>query len=160
MGACQGDGQTVSRCYGSEKAEVSTSADGARIAMFSGGYLEYCPNPNGVNGWRRKGCQVTEDGSPVAYSALKKGLPVVSQSGRRFGTLERVIADPQQDILHGMVVATVAGHRFVARDAIDRMTTTKVTCSLTDEQVAALPTASTAALGRLWKLRKWSSPRL
>lgn len=103
---------------------------------------------------------MTEEGSPVAYSALKKGLSVVSQSDRRFGTLERVLADPQQDILHGIVVATVAGPRFVARDDIEQMTTTKVICSLSDEQVAALPAASTAGLGRLRRLRTWSRPGL
>jgi hypothetical protein len=101
---------------------------------------------------------VTEEGSPVAYSALKKGVPVVSQSGRRFGTLERVLEDTREDILHGLVVATGAGPRFVARDDIERMTTTKVTCSLTDDQVGVLPAAPTAALGRLWRIKPWFGP--
>jgi len=101
---------------------------------------------------------VTEEGSPVAYSGLKKGVPVVSQSGRRFGTLARVLEDPQEDILHGLVVATGSGLRFVARDDIERMTTTKVTCSLTDEQVGVLPAAPAAAVGRLWRIKPWSGP--
>lgn len=101
---------------------------------------------------------MTEEGSPVAYSALRKGVPVVSQSGRRFGTLEGVLDDLSADILHGIVVATGEGPRFVARDDIDRMTTTKVTCSLTDEQVGALPAASAATLGRQWRNRPWSAP--
>lgn len=69
-----------------------------------------------------------------------------SQSGRRFGTLEGVLDDPQADILHGIVVATGEGLRFVARDDIERMTTAEVTCSLTDEQASSLPEASAAAL--------------
>lgn len=82
---------------------------------------------------------VSGDGRPVAYTALEKGTPVTSQSGRRFGTVDRVLDDSKGNILHGIVVATRAGHRFVARDFIEGMTTTQVRCSLTDEQVNALP---------------------
>jgi hypothetical protein len=101
---------------------------------------------------------VTEEGTPIAYSALRRGVPVVSQSGRQFGTLESVLDDPQGDILHGVVVSTANGPRFVARDDIERMTTTHVTCSLTDEQVDALPAASDAAQGRRWRSMPWSAP--
>lgn len=100
---------------------------------------------------------MTEEGRPVAYSALRRGVPVVSQSGRRIGTLEGVLDDPQTDILHGIVVATGEGPRFVARDDIERMTTNRVSCSLTDEQVGALPTAAAAASGRRWRNRPWSA---
>lgn len=102
-------------------------------------------------------CAVTEDGRPVAYSALEKGVPVISQSGRRFGTVDRVLDDSKGDILHGIVVATGAGPRFVARDYIERITTTQVKCSLTDEQVSELPEASGPAPGRRLK-KKWFAP--
>lgn len=93
-----------------------------------------------------------EDGRPVAYTALVKGTPVISQSGRLFGTVDRVLDDSQGDILHGIIVATAAGRRFVARDCIERMTTTQVRCSLTDEQVSELPPAPP---GRRFKTRPW-----
>lgn len=90
----------------------------------------------------KKGIALNGDGRPVAYTALAKGTPVTSQSGRRFGTVGRVLDDSQGNILHGIVVSTRAGQRFVARDSIEAMTTTQVRCSLTDEQLSALPHAA------------------
>ncbi len=94
----------------------------------------------------------------MAYSALRKGVPVRSRSGRRFGTLESVLEDPPCGILHGIVVATGAGLRFVAREDIERMTTTQVTCSLSDGEVGALRPAPGAAAGRRWRKVPWSVP--
>lgn len=96
------------------------------------------------------------DGRPVAYTALAKGTPVTSQSGRRFGTVDRVLEDSQGNILHGIVVATRAGQRFVARDSIEAMTTTQVRCSLTDEQMSALPPAASGQRRRRkgWLVRR------
>ena len=54
---------------------------------------------------------MTEDGTPVAYTVLRKGTPVTSLSGRRFGTVDRVIYDSKGDILHGIIIATAAGRR-------------------------------------------------
>jgi len=81
-----------------------------------------------------------DEGRPVAYTAVTKGTPVVSASGRTIGTLERVL-DDKGDILHGIAVATGRGVRFVARDCIDRMTTTQIRCRLSDEEVNELPSA-------------------
>jgi hypothetical protein len=88
---------------------------------------------------------VTQDGTPLAYSALEKGVPVVSQSGRQFGTVERVLEVPAENIFHGIVVATAAGLRFVDRDHVVAMTTSQVRCALSDEQAGALPQASAEA---------------
>jgi hypothetical protein len=90
----------------------------------------------------KKGIAVSRNGKPVAYIALEKGTPVTSQSGRRFGTVDQVLDDSKGNILHGIVVATRTGNRFVARDCIEEMTTTRVRCSVTDEQVSALPVAT------------------
>ena len=81
---------------------------------------------------------MTTDGVPIAYSGLNRGTPVVSASGRKFGTLERVLEIPEQDLFDGIVVATDDGLRFVDRDQIDEITTTHVRCALSDGQVAAL----------------------
>ena len=89
------------------------------------------------------------DGRPVAFTALKKGTPVTSQSGRRFGRVDRVLDDSKGNILHGIVVATRAGNRFVGRDCIEGMTTAQVRCSLTDEQVSALPEAPHESRARM-----------
>jgi len=87
-----------------------------------------------------RGDSVTTDGTPIpiAYSALEKGTPVLSASGREFGGVEHVLEIPSEDLFDGIVVATDAGLRFVDRDQIDQITTTHVQCGLTDEQVAGL----------------------
>ncbi|MDP9987315.1 MULTISPECIES: PRC-barrel domain-containing protein [Arthrobacter] len=79
------------------------------------------------------------EGTPIAYTALTKGTPVISRSGRRFGSVHRVVDDPAGNILHGIVVDTKEGHRFVGRDLILKMTTTQVQCSLSDDDVDVLP---------------------
>jgi hypothetical protein len=96
---------------------------------------------------------VNDEDRPVAYTALHKGMPVVSGSGRKFGVLDRVL-DDNGEILHGLVVSTAAGVRFVARDCIERMTTTQIRCSLTDQQVKELPPAPAA---RHKRTRRWFS---
>lgn len=82
---------------------------------------------------------VSGEGTPIAYTALTKGTPVISGSGRRFGAVHQVVDDPAASILHGIVVTTKEGRRFVGRDLVLRMTTTQVQCSLSDDEVAALP---------------------
>jgi len=89
-----------------------------------------------------KGHGVTQDHTPIAYSALEKGVPVVSRSGHQFGTVERVLEVPGEGIFHGIVVATEPGLRFVDRDHVEMITTSQVNCALSDEQAAALPGAS------------------
>ena len=90
---------------------------------------------------------MADEGTPIAYSALEKGTPVVSQSGHQFGTVERVLEVPAEDIFRGIVVATTAGLRFVDRDHVERITTSQVNCALSDAQAAALPAASAADPG-------------
>ena len=81
---------------------------------------------------------MTTDGIPIAYSGLHRGTPVVSTSGRQFGTVEHVLEIPAEDVFDGIVVATGDGLRFVDRDQIEQITTARVRCALSDEQVAAL----------------------
>jgi hypothetical protein len=87
---------------------------------------------------------VTDDDIPIAYSALTAGVPVVLRSGREIGTVEHVLEIPEEDLFDGIVISTAIGLRFVDRDQIDHITTTRVTCGLTDEQAANLPEPSGA----------------
>jgi len=89
---------------------------------------------------------MTEEGTPIAYSALEKGVPVVSQAGNQFGTVERVVEIPEEDIFRGIVVKTSSGPRFVDRDQVEQITTTRVSCALSDAQVVDLPAAPAADL--------------
>jgi len=85
---------------------------------------------------------VSDEAIPIAYSALDKGVPLLAQSGKQFGTVEHVLQIPEEDLFDGIVVATSDGLRFVDRDQIGEITTAYVRCTLTDEQAAALPAPS------------------
>ena len=69
-------------------------------------------------------------------------LRVFGTSGTEFGRVVHVLQIPELDEFDGIVVGTKHGHRFVDRDQITEMTTSSVRCSLSDEQVAALPAPS------------------
>jgi len=82
-----------------------------------------------------------DEGRPISYLALAVGTPVVSSTGAEFGTVEHVLQVPDEDLFDGIVVKV--GHnqlRFVERDQITEITTTRVTCGFSDEAVANLPT--------------------
>jgi hypothetical protein len=89
---------------------------------------------------------VTDDATPIAYSALPKGVPMLSSSHRQFGTVEHVLEIPDEDLFDGIVVTTEHGLRFVDRDQILEITTGYVRCDLTDDQVAALPAPDGAVI--------------
>jgi hypothetical protein len=80
-----------------------------------------------------------DDGRPVSYRGLPLGTAVLSSSKTQFGTVEHVLQIPELDIFDGIAVTTDHGLRFVDRDQIVDITTTRVLCALTDEQAAALP---------------------
>lgn len=80
-----------------------------------------------------------EEGSPISYEALEVGTPVLTSSGIEFGTVHHVLQAPELDLFDGISVKTRHGLRFVDRDQITAITTSAVTCSLTDEQAASLP---------------------
>jgi len=59
-----------------------------------------------------------DEGHAVAYEVLEKGVPVRASDGAQVGTVHHVVAAPEQDIFHGLVIAASGGgYRFV--DAAD-----------------------------------------
>lgn len=82
---------------------------------------------------------MTDDETPIAYTAARPGLRVRTSAGRDLGVLEKVLADATEDIFHGIVVRTPQGRRFVARDHVERFTTVEVLCRLTDAEMDRLP---------------------
>jgi hypothetical protein len=104
--------------------------------------------------------------------ALAVGTPVVSKTETQFGTVEHVLQIPEEDLFDGIAVKAKHGLRFVDRDQITDITTTRVRCSLTDDEAAALPAPKgtlvlhpdtardegpslTARFGRLFGREKW-----
>jgi sporulation protein YlmC with PRC-barrel domain len=58
-------------------------------------------------------------GAPVSYLVLADGTPVYDSSGDRAGEVEHVLADEQEDVFHGLVVKTAAGHRFARSSLVE-----------------------------------------
>jgi hypothetical protein len=55
-----------------------------------------------------------DEGLPIAYEVLEKGVPVLASDGAQIGTVHHVVAAPEKDIFHGLVInADGHGRRFV-----------------------------------------------
>jgi hypothetical protein len=113
-----------------------------------------------------------DEGKPVSYRGLSVGTPVLSSANTEFGTVEHVLQIPELDIFDGIAIKTEHGLRFVDRDQITDITTTRVLCALSDDEAAALPAPEgtlvlhpdtahdegpslTARFGRLFGRQRW-----
>jgi hypothetical protein len=55
-----------------------------------------------------------DEGLPIAYEVLEKGVLVMGSDGDSVGTVHHVVAVPEKDIFHGLVISTPGhGRRFV-----------------------------------------------
>jgi hypothetical protein len=86
-----------------------------------------------------------DEGLPIAYAVLEKNVPVYASGGEMVGTVDHVVAAPEQDIFHGIVVKTTAGSRFVAADQIDSLHEHGVDLRIDEAEAAALPSPHGAA---------------
>jgi hypothetical protein len=60
-----------------------------------------------------------DEGLPIAYEMLSAGVPVLASGGEQVGTVGAVLAAPEEDILHGLLIDTPDhGIRFVEAAAI------------------------------------------
>ena len=60
------------------------------------------------------GVDTVDEGLPIAYEVLDKGVPVLASDREQVGTVHHVVAAPEKDIFHGLVIATPGhGRRFV-----------------------------------------------
>lgn len=86
---------------------------------------------------------MADDGEEISYLALANGTPVQTASGAPIGVVEHVLQVPELDLFDGIVVA-IGRHqlRFVDREQIEKITTSAVHTSLTDDQAANLPPPS------------------
>ena len=82
---------------------------------------------------------MTEGAEPVSYQGVPLDVPVLSSTGEKFGTLEKVLQIPSEDLFDGVIVHTEHGKRFVDRDQIDEITTQYIKCALDSAAVEALP---------------------
>jgi hypothetical protein len=59
-----------------------------------------------------------DEGLPVAYIVLEEGVTVYASDGIAVGVVDHVVAAPELDIFHGIVVRVQATPRFVAADQV------------------------------------------
>jgi hypothetical protein len=59
-----------------------------------------------------------DEGLPIAYEVLERGVPVYASGGEPVGTVDHVVAAPAEDIFHGLVISTGGGPRFVPADQV------------------------------------------
>jgi hypothetical protein len=86
-----------------------------------------------------------DEGLPVAYEVLESGVPVYASGGEQVGTVGHVVAAPEEDIFHGIVVRGEHGERFVAADQIASLHELGVDLRIDAAEAAALPAPHGAA---------------
>ncbi|MGO9906412.1 MAG: hypothetical protein ACLP4R_07750 [Solirubrobacteraceae bacterium] len=80
-----------------------------------------------------------DEGLPIAYEVLERGIPVYASGGEQVGTVDHVVAAPEEDIFHGIVMGIENGQRFVAADQIASLHERGVDLRIDAAAAAALP---------------------
>ncbi len=86
-----------------------------------------------------------DEGYPIAYEVLEIGVPVYASGGEQIGTVDRVIAAPEQDIFHGIVIRTERSRRFITADQIGELHERGVDLGIDVAEAATLPEPGGAA---------------
>lgn len=80
-----------------------------------------------------------DEGLPIAYEVLDSGVPVLSSDDVQIGTIHHVVAAPEKDIFHGLVIKTKDGRRFVAAADVAALHEHRVDLSIDSAAAASLP---------------------
>ena len=80
-----------------------------------------------------------DEGLPIAYEVLDKGVPCYTSDGEQVGTVDHVISLPAEDIFHGIVLRAERGRRFVAADQVASLHERGVDLRIDAAAAAALP---------------------
>jgi hypothetical protein len=80
-----------------------------------------------------------DEGLPIAYQVLEKGIPVLAGDGVEIGTVDHVVAAPAEDIFHGIVIRVGTTRRFVAADEVASLHERGVDLRITAAEAAQLP---------------------
>lgn len=80
-----------------------------------------------------------DEGLPIAYSVLDSGVPVYADDGTSVGTVDHVVAAPEEDIFHGLVIRTDGGPRFVPAEQVGSLHERGADLRIGAADVAGLP---------------------
>jgi hypothetical protein len=86
-----------------------------------------------------------DEGLPIAYPVLDKGVPVYAADGTQIGTVDHVVAAPAEDIFHGIVLKVGAGQRFAAAEQVTALHERGVDLCIAATDAAGLPEPHGAA---------------
>lgn len=87
-----------------------------------------------------------DEGLPIAYNVLHHGVPVFSSDGERIGDVHHVVAAPEKDIFHGLVISTPHhGQRFVEAADVQALHEQGVDLRIDSAAAQALPQPGGAA---------------
>jgi len=88
---------------------------------------------------------VVDEGLPIAYEVLERGVLVYASDGEQVGTVDHVVAAPELDIFHGIVLKTGIGPKFVAADQVASLHERGVDLRIDASEIRALPHPQGAA---------------
>jgi PRC-barrel domain len=80
-----------------------------------------------------------DEGLPIAYEVLEDGVPVYSSDGRQLGVVDHVVAAPEEDIFHGVVMRVGGERRFIAADQVAELHERGVDLRIDSADAATLP---------------------
>ena len=80
-----------------------------------------------------------DEGDPIGYKVLPRGIPVVSSDGVEIGKVVKVLDNAREHIFDGIVVRTKERKVFVDAPEVDRLFTRRVTLSIDAAAAAELP---------------------
>jgi hypothetical protein len=80
-----------------------------------------------------------DEGPPIAYLALPRGVPVVTSDGVEIGKVHRVLDNAREHIFDGIVVDTGSGKVFVDAPEVARIAERRVTLTFAFAEMPELP---------------------
>jgi Uncharacterized protein conserved in bacteria (DUF2171) len=80
-----------------------------------------------------------DEGLPIAYEVLDKGVPVYANGGEQVGTVDHVVSAEREDIFHGVVIRAEGKKRFVAADQVESIHERGVDLTIDAAAAGALP---------------------
>lgn len=87
-----------------------------------------------------------DEGLPISYKALERGVRVVAADGAEVGTVHQVLDNLRENIFDGLVIETpAAGRRFVDAPEVARIAERRVTLSIDASEAEHLPEYQKAA---------------
>jgi hypothetical protein len=87
-----------------------------------------------------------DEGFPIAYQVLEKDVPVYASGGEQVGTVDHVVAAPDQDIFHGIVMRSEhKSQHFIEAEQIASLHELGVDLRIDEATARALPQPHGAA---------------